>query len=358
MRAAIVALLGLTGCIRGEVVRVIDGVEVRGRFISDTAYGTYTYGAELEARGQYAEALAAYQVAASRDPDNVEAWVRVGAMFCLLKRFDDAEDALDEAEDVDADYEPLWSARAECWERQGNWDAALTAAARAVELDPERDETVLLHARILSRRGRHQEALRWLRAVALRSPSSLEVWRALADAARRARNDTWYRYALGQMETLRERFGQPAKGDAWAAVDAALANRELALARRRLRHARVDGRLLAARAIAVGRPELALTEAELRLGAEPENSDARVAVALSAELLGQRDRAVAALSDLPPAPEPLSPVGRALLAELVMRQGGPQAVDGWPAESARAGSAEADLLARLRERLGKREAKP
>jgi tetratricopeptide (TPR) repeat protein len=352
------SVLASAGCIHGEVVRVIDGVEVRGPFISDVAYASHARGAELEARGDYAGALEAYELSASHDPDNVEAWTRIGAMRCRLKQADGVEQAFGEAEDLDGDYEPLWRARALCWEARGRIEEAAAAAARAVTLDPERDETVLIHARLLARRGKLADALRWLRALGLRSPASVEAWEALADTARRAGDRVWYHHALAHAESLRMRFGQrpaPKKGSLrWSAVDAALAARELNVARRRLRQARIDPGLLAARAISMGRPDVALADAELRLGAEPEDSDARVALALAADLLGQRERAAEVMRELPANATPLGSVARLLLVELVMRQGGGDAIAGWPPEDRSADGAEADLLERLEARIGLR----
>src|SRR5262245_59213451 len=99
-RSCALFLLASAGGIHGEVVRVMDGVGVRGAFISDVAYASHARGAELEARGDYPGALEAYELSASHDPDNVEAWTRIGAMRCRLKQADAAEQAFDEAEDL------------------------------------------------------------------------------------------------------------------------------------------------------------------------------------------------------------------------------------------------------------------
>jgi hypothetical protein len=231
-----------------------------------------------------------------------------------------------------------------------------------VALDPSRDGTVLLYARLLVEGDQPEEALRWLRALALRSPASLEVWEAIAEAAGRAEDAAWHRHAEQRIALLRDKYGQRAGkgGDRpWSALDAALLDRDLKLARRRARLARIDPRLVSARAIAVGRPEVALEEAELRLGADPEDSDARVALALAADLMGQSERSVEVLRARPDGAAPLGPVGRMLLAELLLRHAGLPALGEWTASDEQgSGPIERELLERLRARISRAKGEP
>ncbi len=327
------AMWGACGCLRGAVVRVVDDVEMVGRFISDVAYAAYARGAEHEARGHYAKGLAAYLEAAASDPESVEVWTRIGALRCRLLQHGEAAVAFAEASDIDDDYEPLWRERALCAERRGDRDAALVAAKRAVALDPGREQTVLLYARLLEAEGQAQRAGRWLRALAILSPAKLAVWEALQAHARRGHDDLWAQHAAARLVVLRERLGQrrPAAGSrpSWDQVDGALLARDLAAARRHARQARFDPRLLAVRAIVQGRPELALAEAELRVDADPADSDTRMALALAADLLGQSDRSSQRLGALPAAPAPLTELGELMLGELLLRHVGPEAARAW-----------------------------
>jgi tetratricopeptide (TPR) repeat protein len=328
--------LAATGCIRGEVVRVVDGVEIRGRFVSEWAYAAYAVGAELEARARYSEALDAYRQAASRDDESVEIWARVGALSCVLDMRAEAEDAFAEAQERDPSYEPLWRMRALCAEREERAGDALEAAARAVALDPRRDETVLLYARMLAAAGKGDEAWRWLSDVVLRSPGSLEAWEALEEHAR-TRRDGWHSEARRRVEALRAARGRvppevakrPELAAVWARVDVRLRADDVEAARALLRTARVDVRLLAARAILVGKPAIALSESALRVAADPDDTTARITYALAADLTGQPQLASDALAALPRGRDRASRVGEIWMAELLLRHAGRDAAQSW-----------------------------
>jgi hypothetical protein len=111
-------------------------------------------------------------------------------------------------------------------------------------------------------------------------------------------------------------------------VDEALRAGDLAAARRMLRQAHLDERLLAARAIALGQPKLALEQATPYLAADPADSDSRLAAALAADLLGQRTE-LSRLLALPKAPSLPGPAARLLLAELLARHVGLGAAEPW-----------------------------
>jgi tetratricopeptide (TPR) repeat protein len=333
--ALVVALVivGVPACRGGGVVRVFDGVEVRGRFINDWAYASYARGVEWEARGQLEDALHFYDEALEQDDESVELWTRIGDVRCRLKR-PDAEEAFVEAEELDPSYEPLWRARAECAEKRGDGVAAAQHALRAVRSDPARDETVVLLVRLLVKNGQVKEAERWLRSALVGSPRSAVVWRAAVELAS-DRLPLLEARAREQLEDLPPSIsgprpsGTPRSKHPWLRVDEELVVGSLDAARRRAREAHLDVRKLAARAILVGRPQLALEEAELRVGANPSDSEARIALALACDLVGDPDRALATLADLPAEPEPVGPAGAALLAELLLRHESAKAASLW-----------------------------
>src|SRR5690606_9315561 len=97
--------LAAAGRLPPDVVRVYGGIAEPGRFIRDQAYRAYARGAEMEARGELADALASYEIAASRDPASVEARTRVGDLRCRTGH-GSAEAAFEEAEALDPRYEP------------------------------------------------------------------------------------------------------------------------------------------------------------------------------------------------------------------------------------------------------------
>ena len=325
-------LASATGCRGGDVVRVFDGVERHGRFINDWAYASYARGVEWEARGQPEDALRFYDEALEQDGRSVEIWSRIGELRCRLDR-PDADDAFDEAMTLDAHYEPLWRARAMCAVHRGDHESALAHAGRAVELDPSRDETVILFAQMLAKAGRADDAERWLRSLAVRSPRSSVVWQAVAAFAR-GRAPALFALAEARVAESHPSIAGPAPAPTpkllrpWQLVDEALVAGSLDIARERLRTRHLDVRRLAARAIVVGRPELAVEEASLRVGADPGDGDARVALALAADLTGEAARAGDVLAAFP-ADAALSAMGRAMLAELLVRREGVDAAALW-----------------------------
>jgi tetratricopeptide (TPR) repeat protein len=347
--------VAVSGCVEHSVVRVVEGVDMPGHYVSDWAYATYAYGAELEARGGFDRALAFYRKAVDDDPRSPELWTRIGALECLLGDDEEAGDAFAEAASLDERYEPLWRARAECAARRGQVDEAVAAAAIAAGLDPGRLETQLLYAGLLERAGRGAEAAQRLRELAVVWPSSIAVWEAVENDAAARDDAAWRAHAQRRLGELRIRLEQSgARTGGWAAVDAALAGGRLAEARRAARRARLDPALLAARALAIGRPELAIDEATLRLGADPEDGDAVAVLLLATYLTADGVRWAEAIAALDRA-RPPSAVGRWMVAELLLRHGGAAAAEAWlgsPPPSA------GELRSRLRAELDRAEAAP
>lgn len=316
------ALLALiAACQPHRVVRMVDGVPTEGRYIHDIAYAAYLWGSELEAREQIADALVAYALAAAYDPESVEIRVRMAALRCRAGDDERAERTFAEAEAIDARYEPLWRERATCAVGRGAIAEALTHAERAFQADPARVETTLLLVSLLDAAKRHDEAARYLRSLAVRHPHRLVIWQAIAAHAETTGDATWQVEARDHVARLAPSESET-PGARWKAVDAALAARDLAAARRAILRAGLDPRLLAARAILVGRPTLALAEAELRLGANPDDADARIALALAADLSGDTARAAALLAALPPSAEAMGAAAQLMMTELLFRRVG------------------------------------
>ena len=71
---ALAFVFGLAGCAHYEVTRVYGGRVRAERFIDEVAYHEFLVGAELEERGEWSAAAAAYRRALSDDPESVEAW--------------------------------------------------------------------------------------------------------------------------------------------------------------------------------------------------------------------------------------------------------------------------------------------
>jgi Tfp pilus assembly protein PilF len=358
----------LSGCPEAGVVRVMEGREVEGRFINERAYALYAVGAEAEVRGDLPTALRAYDAAAAEDDGSVEIWTRIAAVLCRAGDAVGAADAFERATGYDAEYEPLWRERARCELSRGRADQAVRAAQRAVELDPDRDETVVLHAQALERAGKRQDARRALVALTIRHNRSVEAWRALYEHARRTGDTAWADRAARQ---LRELAPMRARGGADGAplrpplseIDAALAADDLPTARRRAKAARVTASELAVRAAALGRSATARAQAELVLGADPSDGAARVALAVAADLTREDAVLARAMAELPPARDgtlnAVSPLARLLFAELLQRRVGGEAAQAWLGSLAPRPAPPDDLLLaqvdqRVQAKLGRR----
>jgi len=322
------------GCTNPTVLRVIDGREVAGRFVSARAYALYARGAESEARGELESARVEYLAAGDDDGSNAEIWTRIGAVSCALGREADAQSAFDRAAKRADDYEPLFRERAKCaLVRVPTVDAvaksALADASRALALDPENEETVLLYARAAENAGDEGRAENALRELVARSPGRVAGWRALRDFARRRTNPVVTARAVQALRELGD-AAAPADGPRTVGmnsvaptldqVDAALSRDALDEARSLAKRARVAPAELAVRAAALGRSKLAQTQAELVFLADPTSASAAIALAVAADILRDDKGVTRALANAAAQTTPPSPLARLLLAELLLRR--------------------------------------
>ncbi len=369
---SLVALTASVGCTPATVVRVIDGREIAGRFVSDRAYALYARGAEAEARGDLPDARLQYLSASEQDEDNAEVWTRVGAVSCQLGRDDDSEEAFSKAAARAPDYEPLYRERALCTlarvdladvsVRAASGDrlrGAFEDAAKSLALDPDSEEAALLYARAAEAAGDLVKAERGLRELVVLLPGRIAGWRALRDFATRRGDTAAAARATAALETLgaaRTATFEPrpaqsttatphsatngappattsATNDApptttnaardagaLADVDAALARGSLEDARTAAKRARLPPAELAVRAAALGRGQLAKTQAELVFKADPTSASAAIALAVASDLLHDDAGVATALASPAALTTPPSALARLLFAELLQRR--------------------------------------
>ena len=361
---AALTALAAAGCAAPRVMRVMDGSAIEGRFISSRAYALYAIGADAEARGALVEALAAYTAAERDDPESADLWTRIGALRCRLEGdVDDAGEAFEAAIAIDLEFEPAWREWARCAAATGALDLALSRADRAVLLDPDRDEGILLRAEILERLRRADDARRELRALTIQRPGSVDAWRALYALERRAGDLEAAAGAARRARALAPRHGGgmeerlPALRPL-AELDAALGRGDLQRARRLALEARLPPAELSVRAAALGRAREARDQAELVLGADPSSGSALVALATAADLAGDAAALARAWAAAPGPRDPSVPpsgLARLLLVELLDRRVGREAAAIWlgaPPDPARIQDPlEARVAKRVRARL-------
>jgi tetratricopeptide (TPR) repeat protein len=290
------SVLILSACTREHVVRIFDGREVGGRWVSSEAYAAFTEASLEEARGNKAAAVAAYERAIAEDPENAAAWGRLGAVRCTAAPAV-ADRAFSRAEALDSELVGPWIARAECALERRDARGAVSYALRAAALSPRDHEANLLVATALERSGDTVAAGRWRRALALAPELPGE-----AGAERRAAGDALER-AFDDADTAElER----------AAIAARIGSAELSL-----------------RAVQHGRSDLASHFATLVLEADPANSDARIAALSSADLARDQESFSRWSKDVPRVNAPPSALGATLMEALLSRRLGPEAARAW-----------------------------
>lgn len=310
------------------MTRAVDGRLVAGRYVDGAAYTAYLSGAILENRGDLDAAETAYREALRHDPQSAEIWTRIGAVRCTRRALGrpgaSAWDAFRRADEIDPETEEVSTARARCHLNLGEMQPALVAARTAVARDPDRVEPAALLALILERTGHIDEARRVMDGLALRAPDSVDAQNAMIDFALRT-GDQARRIAATEARARlrRDGFAQPnvtkhpiTAGD----VDEALARGELHRARALARSAGLNTGALALRAVAIGQTWFGREQSQMTSGADSSDSDARIAGAVAADLAQDDEalsKAVTALSARMTEP---SPLGRALLVELVERR--------------------------------------
>ncbi|HVU01955.1 MAG TPA: hypothetical protein VHE30_09395 [Polyangiaceae bacterium] len=164
-----VLAVGLSACAPGpEVVRLSNGRDVSGRFVSEEAYAEFLSGTVAEAAGDLRTAAERYRATLDADGGAAEAWARLGVVLCRSAPHE-ADRALSRAERAAPDLAAPFLADAECALVRGDGARALAAATRALARAPDDPECTRVVASSLERLGRSDEARRIRRAAELRA---------------------------------------------------------------------------------------------------------------------------------------------------------------------------------------------
>jgi tetratricopeptide (TPR) repeat protein len=287
------SLLWSVGCTPGTVTRVVDGEAREGRAVGEGAYAAYAKAELSAAQGDRKQALSLLSAALDQDPDSPEILTRYGEILCADNAGTQALERFEKALEFDPAYAPAFLGRARCLRRLGRANEALVAAERAAYLDPMALDTTREVSELLFARARAPEAWRWLEARILLEPTSRAVHALLLEAALRERDDERAERARRVLAVENERSKQ--------------------------NKSEVTLRSLPAE------PRHALSRAERRLAADPDDTDAWVAALVSADLLGESERFEVLLGALSETPLPISAAALELLVELVARRCGPNA---------------------------------
>jgi len=284
----------LIGCQGENVVRVFNGREVSGRYVSPESYATFAIATLEEAKGNRRAAVEAYEREIQEDTQNAGAWGRLGAIQCTTSPHD-ADRAFARAEAIEPDLESPWAARAACALERNDAERAVTYAKNAILLSPDDPEANRLVIAALEKRGDRTEAERWRRGFALGSASDSE----------------------GR---------SPPRPDGPAdALARAIDGADVEQAERAAVHARIGSAELSLRAVKRGRLDLAETVATRVLEADPSNSDARIASLATADIGGNGAAFAKALGAVPRGSSLPTPLAAELLEAVIHRRIGPDA---------------------------------
>jgi tetratricopeptide (TPR) repeat protein len=285
--------LSLVACRSEGVVRIFDGREVSGEFVSPESYAAFADAALEEAQGHRDTAVAAYERALAEDPGNAVAWGRIGALRCTSDPAAAAA-AFARAERLAPELASPWLARAACDLERRDGRAATAHALRAAALAPNDDEATRLVALAFESAGDKLAAERWRRGLLLRDDRAAK---------------------------------QPAEGALGQALDGADSER----AERAAIVAHVGDSELSLRAVQKGRVDLAATIAVRVLDADPASSDARIAALVSADFEGDGDSFERWCAGTPKGSLLPTPLGAELLEGLIARRVGSGAAHRWSA---------------------------
>lgn len=334
---AALSLSTACGAYGGEVARVVDGQVQEGRFISPVSYSAYARAAQFEAQGQYLEAETAYEEALSFDPRSAEIWTRLGSVRCASGK-PDADEAFEHAAEFEPEFATLWYERGRCSLERGKPAQANEQALRALALDPYHLPTTRLIVETFVRLKQSANALRYLDAAIALYPNLAALQsdkRAIVEGA----------------GSLSERKGPASsEGAQLEDIDRALLRDATDEARQLALALGLSQSELGARATSLGKPKIALEQANQVQQADPSDGTAWVTVLSTADLLRDEALYTAVLNALDEEPTTPSALGVVLLAELLKRRVGADAAQAWLRAAPNA-EPENTLVTRQRRRL-------
>jgi Tfp pilus assembly protein PilF len=313
--------LGTNGCsILGsyEVVRKVHGREVVGPAIGMAAYEAYLRGAIAEAQKAFPQAEQSYKRAFQEHP-SAEILVRIAAVQCQ-QGSPSTPSTFHRAEVEEPTYSLVYYEQAVCLDKQNKTKEAKVKLVQALSLEPDNVKYALFFVDLLEKLNQLPEADQWLLNLEVLYPNSKAVHEKLVRHARTYKQ-------VGRLLRLQLAGIHPQTKESYPlqAVDDALLRSDLEQARSLAIKAHLNSGTLALRAAALGAYQPALEQADLVLAADPNNTDARVALLVSADVLAHLAGIQQGTTFRFAKPEPLSPMAGLLLSEMLLRKVGPTA---------------------------------
>ena len=323
---------GSVACTQGTVLRVRSGHAYEERAIDSRAYAAYARGRLYEARGDTKRAAEQYEGVLLADPNAAEAWVRLGALHCVPDP-ELATNAWLKAEQLDPELPQLWLEKSRCELKHQRYEDSLKFAKLAVRFEPSSVAGAALIASAAAKLDRPHEGIKWLWGATALNPMSADAWQILLGSAELSESDR--RYVARQLTRLRPPGASaiapvystpagaaPAMRKAWVAsqeqeLQQALVAGDIAESRRIATLLGINPNQLAERAMSSGSYAIALSEADMILNVDDDNTFAWIVGLVAADRIGDGDKYLALLRRAPSTPIGKNDLLQAWLLDLV-----------------------------------------
>ena len=114
---------------------------------------------QLLEEGESDEALAAYEQAATLEPENADAWFGGGYVLRMLGRADAAIEHFDRALALGPGFAFAWTQQGLALAAVGRYDEAIAASERSTALDAENSDVWYHQGQVFEMAGRYEEAI-------------------------------------------------------------------------------------------------------------------------------------------------------------------------------------------------------
>ena len=136
-------------------------------------------GHALSALGRPAEAIHPFRTAAELAP-TAERWKHCGNAYLAMRQYGRAEEAYEEAINLDPDSAALWNNLGSARSFRGRWEAALNALQRALQLEPDSALALANTGNVWRKIGDASKARKLLRKALACDPKRTDIWLDLA----------------------------------------------------------------------------------------------------------------------------------------------------------------------------------
>lgn len=162
---------------KGDYVEAVRAFNEAIRLDPSLAPAWYNKGIALMADGMYDEALQAFNEAIGLKDNYSEAWCYKGWILIRQGKYDDAIASLDNAITINPNYADAWNEKGNALLYEEKYEKALEAKDKALELDPSLYYIWYDKGLVLYSMKRYDEALKAFDAAQVLHPSDPDIWR-------------------------------------------------------------------------------------------------------------------------------------------------------------------------------------